>query len=128
MDVSLTEVLAQIGPGSDPYNLGGVALLLNIALYIVFFLNLVAFGMQDEKQLIATLLCGLTLALIVIAKLGIIDATDILSLVINVGIFVVPFLVTGMSKAGKSKPITLIAGLIGGVYFFAFWFLAQRGT
>lgn len=119
-EVTFGEIMAQLSLGSDP------GLIYNILLYIMFFLNLIAFPMQDDKQLAATLLVGLTLALIVIAKLNIIDADNLGMLVVNVGIFVIPIVVTGMSKAKKSKPLTIIAGVIGGFYFFMYWFFLQR--
>lgn len=122
MDVSFNEILAQLSLGSDP------GPIFNIQLYILFFLNLVAFFMQSEKQLAATLFCGGALALIVISKLNLIDPESIFALLINVGIFIIPIFVTGMSKAKGSKPITGLAGLLGGVYFFSFWFILQRAS
>lgn len=101
-------------------------LLTDILLYIMFILNFIAFFGQDDKQIMATMLVGATLAGIMIAKLGLIRDTHLIMLLINVGIFAVPLVVTGMSKAKKVKPLTLIAGLVGGFYFFLFWFIFQR--
>lgn len=122
---SFGEILAQLSLNSEP------GLIYNILIYIIFFMLLIAFFMQDDKQLITTLLLGLVLAFLVIAKLDLArqnfpDGGDFAMLLINAAIFVVPLMVTGMSKAKKSKPLTLIGGVIGGFYFFMYWFFLQR--
>jgi hypothetical protein len=95
---------------------------------MMFILNLIAFFMQDDRDLPSTLAVGGTLALLVIAKLNLIEPADLLSLILNVSIFVIPIIVTGMSKAKKSKALTAIAGFLGGVYFFGYWAFFQRGA
>ncbi len=98
----------------------------NILLYIMFFLNMIAFFMQSDKQLVTTLMLGLTLAMLAIAKLNVIEPTNLAMLIINAGIFTIPFIVAGMSKSKASKPITVISGVIGGFYFFMYWFFLQN--
>lgn len=112
-----------------------ITVILNILLYLVFILSLIAFFMQDEKQIEATILVGLTMAAAVIGKLStatannidMLEPTHLTMLIVNAGIFVIPLIVTGMSKAKKSKPLTIIAGVIGGFYFFMYWFFLQSG-
>lgn len=120
-DFTFADLTAALSLSSDP------GMPYNIMLYLMLGLNLIAFFMQDDKQLITTLLVGLTMALIVIAKLDVISPINLGMLLINVGIFTIPLIVTGMSKAKKSKPLTIFAGVIGGVYFFSYWFFLQRG-
>ena len=124
-DFSFGEILTALGPTVGP-GTGGITLLLNGLIYIIFVLMFIAFFMQDDKQLSATLLVGATLAMLMIAKLTILDPEELPMLIINAGIFVTPLFVTGMSKAKKSKPLTIIAGVLGGVYFFSYWFFIQR--
>lgn len=119
-DFTFADLTGALALNSEP------GLIFNILLYIMFFLNLAAFFMQDDKQMIATLAVGMTLALIVVAKLAIIEPTNLGMLVVNALIFVTPLIVTGMSKAKKSKPLTIFAGVLGGVYFFVYWFILQR--
>ena len=38
-----------------------------------------------------------------------------------------PIIVAGITKAKKSQPLAVIAGVLGGVYFFMFWVISQRG-
>ncbi len=121
VDFTFNEILAQLSIFSEP------GPIFNILIYIMFFLNLIAFFGQDDKQLAATLLLGLTLVLLMISKLNIIDPTDIASVLINSGIMTIPLIVTGMSKAKKTKPLTLIAGLLGVPYFFLYWWILQGG-
>ena len=47
-------------------------------------------------------------------------------LVMHVGVFVIPLIVAGMTKMKKSRPLAVVTGILGGVFFFAFWFAAQR--
>ncbi|MEM6529580.1 MAG: hypothetical protein AAF653_14880 [Chloroflexota bacterium] len=121
VDFTFEDIMAQLSLTSDP------GLPFNILIYLCLFLNLIAFFMQDDKDLPSTLILGGTMALLLIAKLNIVDPTDLPALLINVGIFVFPIIVTGMSKAKKSKPLTGLAGLLGGIYFFGFWAFLQRG-
>ncbi len=97
----------------------------NILLYLMFILNMIAFFMQSDKQLITTLMLGLTMAFLAIAKLNVIDPQNLIMLIINSGIFTIPLIVAGMTKAKKSQPLAIIAGVIGGFYFFMYWFFLQ---
>ncbi|HEX2905565.1 MAG TPA: hypothetical protein VHO69_01795 [Phototrophicaceae bacterium] len=104
----------------------GVEMIYDIFLYIIFFLMLIAMFMQSDKQLGPTLLCGMVGAMAIIGKLNVFEPKEFGSLIINAGIFVLPIIVAGITKAKKSQPLTIIAGVLGGVYFFMFWFISQR--
>ena len=119
--LEISDILSKLSLSSPP------GLLPNILLYLCFFFNLIAFFMQSDKQLMATLSLGLTLALIMIAKLAILDYENLLYFVVNVGICLIPLIVTGMTKAKKSQPLTLFAALIGGAYAILFWLTLQSG-
>lgn len=126
-DVDFNDVLRALQPSTG----NPVVLVIEILLYILFFLNLIAFFLQSDKQLLATLLVGLTMVLTLLGKLSttsspIIRPKDLAMLIINVGIFVVPLSVFAMSKDKRSKPLMMIAGVLGGVYFFMYWFFLQR--
>ncbi|MEO0563416.1 MAG: hypothetical protein AAF125_15005 [Chloroflexota bacterium] len=131
-EVAFGDIAAALLPRTD-----GIVLVMDIMLYLMFFLNLIAFFGQDDKQIAATMLVGGTLLAIVIGKLStfyaggdnpieFIEADEMPMLIINSIIFLIPIIVTGMSKAKKTKPLTIIAGSIGGAYFFMFWFFFQR--
>ncbi len=121
INLPLNEILARLAPRS------GVELLYDIALYIIFFLCLIVMFMQSDKQLVPTILSGMVGALAVIAKLNVFDPKAFGALVINAGIFVFPIIVAGITKAKRSQPLAIIAGVLGGIYFFMFWFISQRG-
>lgn len=116
------EIVARLSPRTN-----GVYLVYDILLYIIFVLALIVMFMQSDKQLVPTILAGLVGALAVIAKLNVFDPLAFGALVINAGIFVFPIIVAGITKAKKSQPLAVIAGVLGGVYFFMFWFISQRG-
>jgi hypothetical protein len=39
--------------------------------------------------------------------------------------FLLPILVAGMTQSGKSRGPAILAGIVGAVFFFAFWFVYQ---
>lgn len=130
--VSIGEVLQALVPRTTPVTI----LLVDVLLYTMFFLNLIAFFMQDDKQIAATMLMGLALLANVVGKLSTyyigrrnpieyFDENHLTMLIVNSAIFVIPIIVAGMSKAKKPKPLTIISGVLGGVYFGLFWFFFQ---
>ncbi|MEL6150431.1 MAG: hypothetical protein AAGK74_18270 [Chloroflexota bacterium] len=110
-----SEILAQLSLNSPP------GPLYNIMLYSLLLLNIVAMLMQSDKQLFTTLLLGGTALLIVVAKLNLIAPTNIILVVVTIAICMVPFIVTFMSKAKASKPVTLMASALGAIYIVTFW-------
>ncbi len=125
------DIIALLLPRSD----NTFTLLYDILLYICFFLILIAMALQSDKQLFPTILLAITLACVVIAKLGYIDeqffdVDQLPALLINIAVFVVPLIAGGMArKDGKKAQFpSYVAGFIGGVYFFMFWFFEQRGS
>jgi hypothetical protein len=115
------QIIARLAPRT------GIELVYDIILYIIFILIVLVMFMQSDKQLVPTVLAGLVGAMAVIAKLDVFNSDAFGSLVINAGIFVFPIIIAGITKAKKSQPLAVIAGVLGGVYFFMFWFLSQRG-
>ena len=119
--ITLQEVLAHLAPRS------GVNLIYDIILYLVFVLDLVLMFGQSDKQTITTVMAGGAAALAVIAKLDVFRPREFGSLIVNAGMFVLPLLVVGISKAKKVQPLGVISAVFSAIYFFAFWFFAQRG-
>jgi hypothetical protein len=129
-EVSL--ILQALVPRTNP----PTVLIVDILLYLMFFLNLAAFFMQDDKQITATMLMGLVLLANIVGKLSTyyvgrrnpieyFDVNHLTMLIVNSAIFVIPIIVAGMSKAKKPKPLAVISGVIGGFYFGMFWFFFQ---
>lgn len=118
--LTLQEVLAHLAPRS------GVNLVYDIILYIVFVLDLILMFGQSDKQTITTVMAGGAAALAVIAKLDVFRPREFGSLIVNAGMFVLPLLVVGISKAKKVQPLGVISAVFSALYFFAFWFFAQR--
>lgn len=135
--LTLQDIIDKLAPRP-----GFPGLFYDILLYIIFFAALITMFMQSDKQLITTLLMAAVAAMAVIAKLNVFAATDILGgriqgtrggillpivLLINAGMFVLPLIVAGITQAKKSRPSAVLGGIIGGLYFFAFWYISQRG-
>jgi hypothetical protein len=118
--LTLQQVLSHLAPRS------GVNLIYDIILYIVFVLDLILMFGQSDKQTITTIMAGGAAALAVIAKLDVFRPREFGSLVVNAGMFVLPLLVVGISKAKKVQPLGVISAVFSAIYFFAFWFFAQR--
>ena len=119
--ITLQEVLAHLAPRS------GVNLIYDIILYLVFVLDLILMFGQSDKQTMTTVMAGGAAALAVIAKLDVFRPREFGSLIVNAGMFVLPLLVVGISKAKKVQPLGVISAVFSAIYFFAFWFFAQRG-
>ena len=119
--LTLQDILAKLAPRS------GVELLYDIFLYIIFILAVIVMFMQSDKQLFPTMLMAGVAALAVIAKLNIMKPKEFGTLVINIGMGVVPLIVAGITKAKKSQAPAIIGGVLGVVYFMIFWLVSQRG-
>jgi predicted membrane-bound dolichyl-phosphate-mannose-protein mannosyltransferase len=130
-DVAWNDLLAALLPRTD-----GIFIVLDILLYLMFFLNLLAFFMQSDKQIMATMLMGAAMLANIVGKLSTyfagrdnpieyLEPTHLAMLIVNCGIFVIPLIVAGMSKAKRPKPLTIISGVMGGFYFGMFWFFLQ---
>lgn len=115
----------------------------DIALYILFALNLVLLLMQPDGSPLAVGLCILVLVAAVIDKtkaFGYIfevnpyrytreqchEQVFIGTYLIRVVIFAAPLSVAGMTKNPDSRWLAIVAGIIGGVYLFVRWYLEQR--
>ena len=104
-----------------------INLIYDIVLYLVFVLDLILMFGQSDKQTMTTVMAGGAAALAVIAKLDVFRPREFGSLIVNAGMFVLPLLVVGISKAKKVQPLGVISAVFSAIYFFAFWFFAQRG-
>lgn len=114
------DILAKLGPRP------GMGLVWDIFLYLIFILAVVVMFMQSDKQLVPTLMAGGVAAMAVIAKLDVLDAREFGSLVINAGMFVLPLIIAGITQAKKSQAPAVIGAVFAGIYFFLYWFVAQR--
>ncbi len=138
MDINPQEIMALLGPGT------GGDIIWSIFLYLIFFFALLALFFMPDKNMIPTLLIATVLLFTIIAKLSIAatntNQTPILRpgefgmFVVNAGMFAFPFIAIGMTRvtgvrkrgANRASAPSLMAGLLSGVYFFAFWFFYQQ--
>jgi hypothetical protein len=127
---SFQEILAELGP--KPEKFGGLGLLFDIMLYVIFLLGLVTMALIPDKQLLATLLMVAVVGMAVISKIGvprIFDQCSFVPLVLNAGMFTLPLIVAGMVRQRGGTPKALapsaLMGLLGGAYFFLFWAAVQ---
>ncbi len=100
-------------------------------IYGIFFIGLLTMFLVPDKQLLPQMLMVLVCGLAVFAKVDVFGPTEFPIFIINVGMFVVPFIVAGMVR-GKHKTAAaafpaILTGMLGGGYFFLFWALMQRG-
>ncbi len=131
-DLDADEILELLGPRD------GEDLLFDILLYLIFFMSILSMFLIPDKQLMATMLNFVVILFAVLSKILVGDVapyviapTDLPVLPINAGMFVIPLIIAGMVRQRRGNPpamITgIITGLLGGVYFFLFWALKQRG-
>lgn len=133
-DLDLNDIIQALGPRS------GQELLWDVLLYGIFLLGLINVMLIPDKQLFASMLNLLVMGLAVVSKLlvgttssAILAPTDLPVLVLNVGMFTIPLIVAGMlrpvkGKRSKAMIPAILMGILGGVYFFMYWAVEQRGT
>lgn len=120
---------------------GGLAnsTLFSLILYVIFSLALLALVLMPDKNLLPTLLIAGVLLAAVIGKLitaganiGGFRPREFGTLIVNVIPFLFPMLVAGMVRTRKRSnpvvPLGILTGILGGVYFFLFWFFFQRSA
>lgn len=121
------EIVARLAPRR------GTDLILDLLLYSIFGIGFITMILVPDKQLVPSLfMLGVIMAALV-AKLQYvgINPCDIATFGINVAMFAIPMLVAGMVRArvGKTPKAlwpAIFTGLLGGLYFFLFWFLYQQ--
>ncbi len=140
-DLDFNQILRSLGPRTDGYD--SFYIILDILLYAGFFLGFVNMFLIPEKQLGPTLMNFAVMLLIVFSKVGVANAfgadlarhpNAILSmcalptLPVNAIIFVFPLIIAGLvrktNKYGGSPPslmVAILAGIVGGGYFFLAW-------
>src|SRR5262245_21863137 len=128
MNINASEILSRLGPNYP--NLPGLGPVYNYLLYAIFIFALISLFSMPEKNIIPTILIAVVLMAAVVAKVDAVsNHCDFLSYVLNVSMFVLPFIAGGTirSRQSKAKAVipAIIAAIIGGVYFFAFWFFIQ---
>ncbi len=129
-EVDFNALLSRLGPRS------GQDLIYDILLYLIFGMGIVTMLLVPDKQLLATLLTVMVLFFAVLAKIELFAPTDFAIFVINVGMWVVPWVVAGMvrsptrrydNKVPKALFPAIITGFLGAGYFFLFWANKQGG-
>jgi len=118
--LTFQDILSKLAPR------GGVELLYDIFLYIIFFLAVITMFMQSDKQTFPTILMALVAGCAVIAKLNVLKPKEFGTLIINCAMGVLPLIVAGITKAKKSQGLAIIGGVLGMVYFIIFWLVSQR--
>src|SRR5690349_5737508 len=112
--------------------------------YPIFFFGLITLFMQGDKEITTTLIMATVLLLTVLSKLaplGVFNSfanaaggdplifaypKGLLIFILHCGIFALPIIVAGMTRAKKSRGPAILTGILGGIYLFAFWFVMQR--
>ena len=129
--LQLDDILELLALGS------GLNAVWSIFLYIIFFLALLTLFTMPDKNLAPTLMIAVVLLCSVIAKISLASNDPIFRqrefgmMIINVAMGVLPFIVAGMIRRGKSRsttatPLSIFTGIIGTVYFLTFLLFVQR--
>lgn len=121
-NIDLQEIFWRLGIYSG---YGDNPLIWNIFIYVIFIFTLITMLLQGDKALVTTLLSAGGLFCCLIAKLAIFDVDEFGTLIVHAGMFLLPILVAGMTESGKSRGPAILAGIVGAVFFFAFWFVYQ---
>lgn len=115
----------------------GMDLVWSIFLYVVFFLALITLFMMPDKNMVPTLLIAAVLLFAIIAKVSLASPDPILRrrefgfMIINVMMGVLPFIVAGMIRVGKTRRASaqvpaILTGIFGSIYFAMFLLFVQR--
>ncbi|MBI5959342.1 MAG: hypothetical protein HY866_11440 [Chloroflexi bacterium] len=127
------EILNYLGPGDELH--------WDIALYLLFLLNVVVILTVPEGNALATFLCIMVLVFIFIDKTYafgfMLDPgrwtpkqchTEIFvgTYLIRAAMFIAPFSIAGFVREGKSRGPAILAGIGAVVYSFMRWFMDQR--
>lgn len=129
-EIDFNALLARLGPRS------GSDLIFDILLYGIFFLALITMFLVPDKQLLPTLLSVLVMFFAVLAKVELFEPTAFPIFVINVGMWVIPWVTAGMvrpasrrysNKTPRALMPAIITGFLGAGYFFLFWAQKQGG-
>lgn len=126
--ISFQDILQALAPRQ------GTDLIWDILLYLIFILAFISMLRGSDKQSAPTIMMAAVAGAAVIAKLGILNpkqsgigSEGVLLLAINASMFFLPLIVVGIAdKHSKSRPTAVIGAVIAAVYFFGFWFFAQR--
>jgi FtsH-binding integral membrane protein len=122
--IDTDQILKALGPRNGmPY------ILFDILLYGIFFIGFIAMMLVPDKQLSPSILMIGVLGCAIVAKVNVFRPTDLPMLGINATMFVIPLIVAGMlrgrGKTPKALGPAIFTGILGGIYFFAFWFFEQ---
>jgi len=130
-EVDFNALLSRLGPRS------GQDLIYDILLYLIFGLALVTMFLVPDKQLLSTMLMVVVMFFALLAKVELFVPTDFAIFVLNVGMWVIPWIVAGMvrspsrrydNKMPKALVPAIITGFLGAGYFFLFWANKQAGS
>lgn len=116
----------------------GLNALWSIFLYIIFFFALFTLFTMPDKNMVPTLLIATVLLCAVVAKISLASNDPIFEqrefgmMIINIATGVLPFIVAGMVRRGKTRqvtaiPLAIITGIAGSVYALLFLLFIQRG-
>jgi hypothetical protein len=132
------QILRYIGPRRD------MPIWDILFIYPIFFIGLITLFMQGDKEITTTLIMATVLLLTVLSKLAPLGVFEtfgdaaggdplifaypkgFLLFIIHCGMFALPMIVAGMTRAKKSRGPAILTGILAGVYMFAFWFIMQR--
>lgn len=124
--INFDEILARLAPRT------GNDLLFDLLLYGIFGLGFITMLLVPDKQLLPSMLMVLVLGMALLAKVELFAPTDFAIFVINVGMWVIPWVVAGMVRERNRRPRAMVPGIIvgflGAGYFFLFWALRQSGA
>lgn len=118
--LDLQEIIRLLSPRS------GTELIWDIMLYAIFIFGLIAMFMQSDKTLLPTLMMAAVVFIAVISKLQVIPPRHIITMLINAVMAIFPIMVAAFTKAPKSRPLALLAGITGFVYTATFLLFVQQ--
>jgi len=113
----------------------------DIALYVLFFLNLILMSLQSGSSAFGALLSIVILVSIVLDKTRAFgymldpgpygptrchEEIFLGTYLIRVAMFALPLTIAGMTKNGKARGLGILTGIAGGAYMFIRWYMEQR--
>jgi hypothetical protein len=125
-NLDINQLLKYLGPNAS----SAVPAYLSFILYAIFVLSFITmFVVPDKQSNLGYLMIGVMLAALLV-KVQFFYICGLITLILNITMMVVPFLVGAMSRGEPGKPpnslyLGIITGLLGGAYFFLFWSQVQ---
>jgi hypothetical protein len=90
-------------------------------LYFVIAMCVLTLVLQKQSNLTITVLMAIAMMAALIEKIQALPPYEIWAHMTRIAMFVMPLVVAGMTRTGRSRGPAILAGLVAAIYMFARW-------